>query len=189
MAVQTISKTGMEKWQDGVDAAVQDPRWASHDCEIQTAVNEFNRHLSGIAGYVHLDWQIIKAMLWVESGPHKTEWNSKPMQIGVVGDPGLHSLLYGQEGGDLILPPAWRSKLTVGSVRTIPAHNIRAGIGYLLMRMASFEHRASKRAGNGRKNPGGPGPTRGQSGQDRQGPRQYRRSSDPTQPHCGRAAP
>ena len=29
------------------------------------------------------------------------------------------------------------------SGRTIPAHNIRAGIGYLLMRMANFEHRST----------------------------------------------
>jgi hypothetical protein len=63
------------------------------------------------------------------------------MQIGVAGDPGLTSFLSGKEGGDLILPTAWKGRLTMGSVRSIPAHNIRAGIGYLLMRMANFEHR------------------------------------------------
>lgn len=47
--------------------------------------------------------------------------------------------LSGKEGGDLILPLALKGRLTTGSVRTIPAHNIRAGIGYLLMRMANFE--------------------------------------------------
>jgi len=30
--------------------------------------------------------------------------------------------------------------LTVHSVRTNPSHNIRAGIGFLLMRMANYEH-------------------------------------------------
>jgi hypothetical protein len=60
----------------------------------------------------------------------------------VAGDPGLASLLSGKEGGDLISPPAWKGLLTISSARTIPAYNIRAGIGYLLMRMARFEYRS-----------------------------------------------
>jgi LysM repeat protein len=106
------------------------------------AVNEYNRHLSGTAGYMPLDWQMIKAMVWVETGANNSEWNSKPMQIGVVGDPGMTSLLSGKEGGDLILPPALKGRLSTGSVRAIPAHNIRAGVGYLLMRLANFEYRS-----------------------------------------------
>jgi len=62
------------------------------------------------------------------------------MQIGKPDDPGLESLLSGNEGGDLILPPTWKEQLTMESARTVPAHNIRAGIGYLLMRMAKFRH-------------------------------------------------
>jgi len=106
------------------------------------AVNEYNRHLSGTAGYRSLDWRLVKAMIWVETGADNSEWNSKPMRIGVAGDPGMTSFLSGHEGGDLILPPAWKGRLTTGSVRTIPAHNIRAGIGYLLMRMADYEYRS-----------------------------------------------
>ena len=143
MATQSPPRTGFEKWQDGINKAVGDAKWNSWDCEIQTAINEYDRHLSGTAGYLPLDWQIIKAMTWVESGANHAEWKSKPMQIGVTGDPGMASLLSSQEGGDLILPPAWKGRLTAGSVRTIPAHNIRAGIGYLLMRMASFEYRST----------------------------------------------
>jgi LysM repeat protein len=142
MADQPPPKTGFEKWQDGINKAVGDAKWNSWDCEIQMAVNEYNRHLSGTEGYMRLDWQIIKAMVWVETGANNSEWNSKPMQIGVAGDPGMASLLSGKEGGDLILPTGLEAKLTTGSVRTIPAHNIRAGIGYLLMRMANFEHRS-----------------------------------------------
>ena len=142
MAVQALQKTGFEKWQEGINAAVDNAKWDFWDCEIQTAVNEYNRHLSGEAGYRQLDWNFIKAMLWVETGANNSEWNFKPMQIGVAGDPGLTSFFSGKEGGNLILPPAWKGRLTVGSVRTIPAHNIRAGIGYLLMRMADFEHRS-----------------------------------------------
>ncbi len=141
MAVQAPPKTGFEKWQSGLSAAVGDAKWNAWDCEIQAAVNEYNRHLAGNAGYVPLDWQLIKTMLWVETGANNAQWNSKPMQIGVAGDPGLTSFLSNKEGGDLILPPNLNGRLTVGSVRTIPAHNIRAGIGYLLMRMATFEYR------------------------------------------------
>ena len=143
MAVQAPSKAGFDKWQDGINKAVGDSKWNSWDCEIQMAVNEYNRHLSGTGGYMPLDWQLIKAMIWVESGANNSEWNIKPMQIGVPGDPGMTSLLSGNEGGDLILPPDLKGRLTTGTVRTIPAHNIRAGIGYLLMRMANFEYRST----------------------------------------------
>lgn len=142
MTVQAPPKTGFEKWQDGINKAIGDAKWNDWDCEIQLAVNEYNHHLSGTAGFMPLDWQLIKTMLWVETGANSSEWSSKPMQIGVAGDPGLTSFLSGKEGGDLILPTAWKGRLTMGSVRSIPAHNIRAGIGYLLMRMANFEHRS-----------------------------------------------
>ena len=62
-AVPAQVRTGFEKWQDGLNAAVANDKWDAYDCEIQTAVNEFNRHLGGTAGYRSLDWQLIKAML------------------------------------------------------------------------------------------------------------------------------
>lgn len=132
-------KSGLEKWQDGIRKAVDDPRWNSYDCEIKMAISEFDQHLRSTTGYRTPDWQLIKAMLWTESGAASPEWDTKPMQIGVIGDPGLTSLLSGKEGGDLILPPAMKSRLSVSTVRTMPSQNIRAGIGYLLMRMATFE--------------------------------------------------
>ncbi len=135
-------RTGFEKWKDTIDAAVGDPSWDAHDCEIRTAVNEFNLHLRGKAGYGALDWQVMKAMAWVESGAKHSEWKVKPMQIGVSGDPGLAAVLGGKEGGELILPPKWLNRLSVATARTLPAHNIRAAIGYLLMRLASFEFRS-----------------------------------------------
>lgn len=142
MTTASKPKTGFEKWQDGLNKTVGDSKWNTWDCEIQMAVNEYNRHLAGTAGYRSLDWQLIKAMTWTETGAEHTEWKAKPMQIGVAGDPGLTSFLSGKEGGDFILPPAWKGGLTVGSVSAIPTHNIRAGIGYLLMRMANFDHRS-----------------------------------------------
>ena len=143
MALQAPTRTGFEKWQDSLNNAVADPAWSAYDCEIGMAVGEFNRHLAGTPGYRQLDWQLIKAMLWTETGAASPEWKTKPMQIGVPGDPGLRSLLFGAEGGELILPPIWQRRLTVGTVRAIPAHNIRCGIGYLLMRLANFEHKST----------------------------------------------
>lgn len=88
MAVQTPPKTGFEKWQEGINKAVGDAKWNAWDCEIQMAVSEYNRHLLGTAGYVPLDWQLIKAMVWVETGANSPEWTSKPMQIGGVTENG-----------------------------------------------------------------------------------------------------
>lgn len=139
MATQAPIKTAFEKWQDGLSKAVGDSRWNDYDNELRFAVNEFNQHLKSTTGYRQLDWLLIKAMLWTESGASSSEWQTKPMQIGVPGDPGLSSFLSGREGGELILPPKWQGRLTTGTVRSIPSHNIRAGIGYLLMRMANFE--------------------------------------------------
>jgi hypothetical protein len=142
MTVTAPIKTGFEKWKDGIQSAIDSPKWHSWDCDIQVTVNEYNRHLSGIAGYRSLDWLLIKAMLWTESGAASAEWNTKPMQIGVEGDPGLMALLSGNEGGNLILPLDWNERLTTSSVRVNPKHNIRAGVGYLLMKMASYEYRS-----------------------------------------------
>lgn len=134
----TKPKSGYGKWQDYINGAIDNAKWHSYDCEIQMAVNEFNQHLSGQGGYRPLDWQLIKAMMWVESGAENPKWKSSPIQIGNYGDPGLRALLSGKEGGDLILPLSLRSRLTNGLVRTVPSYNIRAGIGYLLTKMANF---------------------------------------------------
>jgi len=141
MATQTPPRTAFQKWQEGIDKAENNPEWDAWDCEIQLAVNEYNRHLAGTAEYLPLDWQLIKAILWVESGPHKPDWNDRPMQIGMMGDPGAEALLGGKEGGDLVMPPALQKRLTLAKIRTSPADNIRAAVGYLLMRTARYENR------------------------------------------------
>lgn len=127
-----------KKWMDGIDRAVGDPAWDIHDKEIQVAVAEFNQHLLGTTGYQPLHWQFIKAMVWVESGAGSPAWKTSPIQIGNPGDPGLSSLLSGKEGGELILPPQVQSALTPLLATSTAAHNIRAGIGYLLMKLANF---------------------------------------------------
>ncbi|WP_447778717.1 LysM peptidoglycan-binding domain-containing protein [Variovorax boronicumulans] len=142
MATQAAPKSGFDKWKEGILRAPGDPKWDIWDAEIRTAVSEFNQHLATTTGYMPLDWRFIKTIIWVESGAGNPQWRVKPMQIGVVGDAGMDALLFGNEGGDLILPPIWKERLTVLSIRTVPSHNIRAGIGYLLMKMAYYEYRS-----------------------------------------------
>lgn len=134
------SRTGYEAWQDGINKALNNPAWDAHDCDIRIAVSEYNQYLSNTQGYIYLDWKLIKAMLWVESGAKSKEWKVKPMQIGVNGDPGLNAFLSDKEGGELILPPSLQGRLNSGNAKAIPYYNIRAGIGYMLMRMANYDY-------------------------------------------------
>lgn len=73
-------KTGFESWADGIDKANE--KWNTYDCDVRSAVGEYNAHLSHTPGYVPLDWQPVKAMLWVETGANVLAWKSRPMQIG-----------------------------------------------------------------------------------------------------------
>ena len=138
-AIQPNASRLSQPWRTYIDSAIDDPRWHEWDCDIQTIVNDYNQHLADTPGYQALDWQLIKALAWVESGGGSSEWHRKPLQIGVAHDPGLGALLSGHEGGDLILPAHYQKNLTAQSARTKPQDNIRAGVGYLLMRLAKFE--------------------------------------------------
>jgi hypothetical protein len=133
-------KPGYQAWREGIDKA--DAAWDIHDDEIRAVVDAYNGHLCRSAGYLPLDWRVVKAMLWVETGAGQAAWKTRPMQIGNEGDPGLASLLLGDEGGELVLPPSMRPSLSVGGARTDPAQNIRAGVGYLLMRLANYAFRS-----------------------------------------------
>lgn len=127
------------KWKETIMSSTSDARWDDYDCEIARVVNEFNRHLSGVASYAKLDWKLIKAMVWTESGgPDNRAWKTRPMQIGNPGDPGLRSLFSGKEGGELILGASNRT-LSQATAISSPQMNIRAGVAYLLMRLARFE--------------------------------------------------
>ena len=136
---KTTSTGSFQGWKQYIQTAMEDGEWHKWDCDIQTIVNDYNTHLANQKGYVPLNWQWVKAILWVESGGGVPAWNSKPMQIGVANDPGLGALLHGDGGGELILPPSYQKMLTTTAAKTDPVHNIRAGVGYLLMRMARFE--------------------------------------------------
>ncbi len=135
----TRTKTRYELWQETIDGALKDARWSEYDCDIQRAVTQYNRHLRNTPGYMSLDWRLIKAMVWTESGgPNNRAWRNNPIQIGNPGDPGLRALLSDKEGGPLIIPPELKDKLSIASALATPQMNIRAGIAYLLMRLAQY---------------------------------------------------
>jgi len=148
MVTASTQQSPLEKWKAGIAAAVGDPAWNSHDASISAAVSLFNSFLAGKAGYQPISSTTIKAMAWVESGAKSSAWATKPLQIGVVGDPGLKALLNGNEGGELILPPIVQRSLTIASAQSSPEQNIRAAIGYLLMRMANFTFQSVTVAGS-----------------------------------------
>ncbi|WP_229476941.1 lytic transglycosylase domain-containing protein [Massilia rubra] len=137
-----------DKWLEGIKSSSGNPVWNDHDCDIQLAVNEYNRHLGTTPGFSPLDWRFVKAMLWTETGGANPEWKKKPMQIGVPGDAGMMALLGDKEGGKQIMPPNIRALLSSDSIRTNPSHNIRGGIGYMLMRMAKFAYVSVREPGS-----------------------------------------
>jgi hypothetical protein len=132
-------KTPFEKWKDTINAARSDSSWNEYDNIIQQTVSAYNTHLAESPAFTRLDWKVIKAMVWTESGgPSNPAWKARPMQIGNQGDPGLDALLSGNEGGDLVTPPSIRNDLTIQNAASQPEKNIQAGVGFLLMRAARF---------------------------------------------------
>jgi LysM repeat protein len=54
-------------WQDGIDVA--DSRWDVYDDIIRSTVDRYNAHLARTTeGYYRLDWKLVKAMAWTETG-------------------------------------------------------------------------------------------------------------------------
>ena len=126
-------------WEEALSHAIaKDPDpWNAYDPKIQMAVQQYNDQLRGISNFQPLDWQVIKAMTWVESGANSSKWKSAPMQIGLNGDPGLRDLLTSPQG-KMILPQQYARTLTLLNVHTDGEKNIQAGTGYLLMVLAKF---------------------------------------------------
>lgn len=131
-----------------------------YDADIRHIVATFNRYLSKKypeSHYQDLDWRVIKAMIWVESGHKRSAWRFRPMQIGNIGDPGLKAVLHlkktrlkngklsiQSEGAELIIPPEYAVNLTWENkekIRHNPQLNIQAGVAYLLMRHAKIGYK------------------------------------------------
>lgn len=114
--------------------SVEDPRWNEYDETIKKEVAYYNQKFAGVANYVPLDWRYVKAMVWTEvlAGPNERrgQWQQKPMQIGVQGDPGFGILQNGGENTDLIITPEFQSKLKQ-LAKWDGETNIKAGIAWL----------------------------------------------------------
>jgi hypothetical protein len=129
--------TAFDKWKQTINSALTNSKWDEYDCFVIVTANQFNQYLKSTSGFKQLEWKIIKAMIWTETGgPSDPSWKSRPMQIGNPGDKGLAALFSGKEGGDLIMPPSL--KMTAASATASPQGNIQAGVAYLLMRSAKY---------------------------------------------------
>ena len=127
-------------WATGVDKALRErpAPWNIYDFTIKGALAAYTAHLKVTPGFIPVDWQMIKAILWTETNALSPFWLIAPMQCGVNGDPGLGDLLR-KPAGALTLPPEYAGKFNENNVPNNPTLNIQAGIGVVMLRMS--EHR------------------------------------------------
>lgn len=123
-----------QRWKDTVRQGIKDARWDEYDSLIKTEVDGYAVKFQSLTSKVN--WLLIKAMLWVESGgPSNKAWSTRPLQIGNTGDPAYAVLKSGTEGADLIMSDSLKNTLASSSIDN-PDLNIKAGIAYLYTRMA-----------------------------------------------------
>lgn len=134
-----------EKWQNTVNSGITDTDWDQYDGIIKTTATDFNTRLGKKSKYVEkpmpqLDWKWIKAIIWIESGgPTNSSWRTRPMQIGNPLDPGFGVLKRGEEGSSIIMGATLKTNLV--NINT-PSVNIKAGVAYLLTRLAKSEFKS-----------------------------------------------
>jgi len=105
-------------------------------------VNDYNTRLSGTPGYKKVDWQLIKAMLWTESGgPKNKSWKTRVLQIGNTNDPGYDIVKNGKEGASVVMSERMKTDIVNGNINE-PNLNVRAAIAYLFTRMAKYENKS-----------------------------------------------
>lgn len=122
------------RWKDTINQGINDSKWDKYDNLIKTEVDAYALKFTALSSKVN--WLLIKAMLWTESGgPSNRAWNTRPLQIGNIGDPAYDVLKSGSEGSELIMSDALKRSIVSGSIDD-PEVNIKAGIAYLYTRMA-----------------------------------------------------
>ena len=137
--------TLQQGWKNTVDAGVTDAAWDAYDPAIQLEISGvYNLKFQKTPGYRAVDWQLCKAMVWIESGgPSSPAWTSKAIQIGVTGDPGLGVLQRGEDGSLLVMSDQLAADVkNTAQVGSDPVLNIRAGIAFLFTRMCLSEFRS-----------------------------------------------
>jgi hypothetical protein len=129
-----------QKWKDTMNQAIQDTTWDAYDDVIKKEVAFYKSKFSAKPALPNVNWLMLKAMLWNESGgPTNPQWKKRAMQIGNKGDPALKVLTGGKEGSHLIAAPELIAKLKADKLDD-PKINVRAGLAYLYTRMATFDH-------------------------------------------------
>jgi LysM domain len=121
------------KWKSTIDDAIDNSDWDEYDDLIKREVAGYRTRFSGS----NADWKLFKAVVWTESGgPDSDTWGKRAMQIGNPGDPAYAVLRGGKEGADIILSDTLKRDLQSGNIND-PELNIRAGIGYVYVRLAN----------------------------------------------------
>jgi hypothetical protein len=130
------------RWKSTVDDGIANTAWDAYDELLRREIADYNLRLPAISqGYVHVDWKIAKAMLWVESGgPSSRAWTGRVLQIGNPGDPAYKIIQERREGSELIVSDALKRDL--GGKIDAPALNIRFALAYLFTRMAMLAFRS-----------------------------------------------
>lgn len=136
-----------QAWKDTVNDGLTNKAWDDYDALIQKELGACGPSQGVLTAYnprfkICVDGKFIKAMLWVESGgPKSTAWKSRPFQIGNQNDLAYPVLKAGSEGSKLIMSAGLFNEIKTKKIDE-PVLNIRAGIAYLLTRMAKFETRS-----------------------------------------------
>lgn len=143
MSFHSFDQQNFDKWKRGLERNYKHPGWDKYDADLQRIVNAFDQfHASKGNGYVPPRWQLMKALLWVESGgpPQKRAWEEMPMQIGVSTDKGIIDVIRHQHV-PLIAPPDLRRNFDLATIRSNPVVNIQAGMTLLHLKMAFYRRR------------------------------------------------
>jgi len=136
------AKSKHELWKETVEDGVSNASWDVYDATIKLEVADYNTRLSGTPGFKKVDWLLIKAMLWTESGgPQNKTWKTRVMQIGNSGDPGYDIVKNGKEGASVVASARVLSDVVKGNIDE-PHLNVRVAIAYLFTRMAKFENKS-----------------------------------------------
>ena len=136
----------LEQWKDIRKNAIGNPDWYVYDDYIRKLVSELNLHLStskNIENYKPLDWKLIKAIIWTETGATSASWKTRTMQIGNAGDRGIEEVTIPARPRkyNLIIPKTWNNFLIkkTSQIKTEPEYNIREGLALLMIKMAEPE--------------------------------------------------